>query len=67
VLGFTPTLGQSGVATQSMTFGFLWLKNKVEINLFENLHNFQVTKASNLISWLDSLLDNLFIYFGQGV
>jgi hypothetical protein len=25
----------------------LWLKNKVEINLFENLHSFKVAEASD--------------------
>jgi hypothetical protein len=45
----------------------LWLKNKAEINLFENLHSFKVAEASDLISWLDFLLDNLFLCFGQGV
>jgi len=48
-------------------FKFLWLKNKAEINLFENLHSFKVVEASDLISWLDFLLDNLFLCFGQGV
>jgi hypothetical protein len=44
----------------------LWLKNKAEIDLFENLHSFKVVEASDLISWLDFLLDNLFLCFGQG-
>jgi hypothetical protein len=35
--------------------------------LFENLHSFKVAEASDLISWLDFLLDNLFLCFGQGV
>jgi hypothetical protein len=35
--------------------------------LFENLHSFKVVEASDLISWLDFLLDNLFLCFGQGV
>jgi hypothetical protein len=38
-----------------------------EVNLFENLHSFKVAEASDLISWLDFLLDNLFLCFGQGV
>jgi hypothetical protein len=38
---------------------FLWLKNK-EINLFEYLQSFNVVEASDLISWLDFLLDYLF-------
>ncbi len=50
-----------------LNFRFLWLKNRVEINLFENLCSFKVVKASNLISWLDFLLEKLFICFGQGV
>ncbi len=36
------------------------------MNLFENLHSFKVAEASDLISWLDFLLDNLFLCFGQG-
>jgi hypothetical protein len=48
-----------------LNFRFLWLKNKEEINLFENLHSFKVVEASNLISWLDFLLDNLFLCFGH--
>jgi hypothetical protein len=32
--------------------------------LFENLHSFKVGEASDLISWLDFLLDNLFMFFG---
>ncbi len=51
----------------ALNFRFLWLKNKVEINLFENLCSFKVVNASNLISWLDFLLDKLFLCFGQGV
>jgi hypothetical protein len=35
--------------------------------LFENLHSFKVAEASDLISWLDFLLDNLFLCFGHGV
>jgi hypothetical protein len=35
--------------------------------LFENLHSFKVVEASDLISWLDFLLDNLFLCFGHGV
>ncbi len=35
--------------------------------MFENLHSFKVVEASDLISWLDFLLDNLFLCFGQGV
>jgi hypothetical protein len=44
-----------------------WLKNKAEIHLFEDLHRFKVAEASNLISWLDFLLDHFFLYSGQGV
>ncbi len=40
---------------------------KAEINLFENLHSFKVAESSVLSSWLDFLLDNLFLCFGQGV
>ncbi len=37
--------------------------------MFENLHSFRVAVAgaSDLISWLDFLLDNLFICFDHGV
>ncbi len=48
----------------ALNFRLLWLKNKEEINLFENLHGFKVMEASDLISWLDFLLDNLFLCFG---
>jgi hypothetical protein len=51
----------------ALNFRFSWLKNKAEINLFENLHSFIVTEASEFISWLDFLLDNLFLCLGQGV
>jgi hypothetical protein len=55
------------VQKTALNFSFLWLKNKSEIYLFENLHSFKVTEASDLIPWLDFLLDNLFLCFGQGV
>jgi len=55
------------VQKTTLDFRFLWLKNKAEINLFENLRSFKVAEASDLISWLDFLLDNLFLCFGQGV
>ncbi len=55
------------VQKTTLNFRFLWLKNKAKINLFENFHNFNVVKASNLIFWLDFLLDNLFLCFGKGV
>ncbi len=51
----------------ALNFRFLWLENKARINLFENLHSFQVAKASNLISWLDFFLDDLFICFSHDV
>jgi hypothetical protein len=44
---------------------FLCLKNKEEINLFEILHSFKVVEASDLIFWLDFLLDNVFLCFGR--
>jgi hypothetical protein len=53
------------VQKTALNFIFLWLKNKAEINLFENLHSFKVAEASDLISWLDFFLDNLFICFGH--
>jgi hypothetical protein len=53
------------VQKAALNFRFLWLKNKAEVNLVENLHSFKVAEASDLISWLDFLLDNLFIYFGH--
>jgi hypothetical protein len=43
------------------------VENKVEINLFENFHNFEVVEALDLTSWLDFLVNNLFLCFGQGV
>jgi len=55
------------VQKTAWNFRFWWLKNKAEINLFGNLHSFKVAEASDLISWLDFLLDNLFLCFGQGV
>jgi hypothetical protein len=45
----------------------LLLKNKEEIIFFENLHSFKVVEALDLISWLDFLLDNLFLCFGHCV
>jgi hypothetical protein len=45
----------------------LWLKIKAEVNLFENLHSFKVAEALDLTSWLDFLLDNLFLFFGEGI
>jgi len=51
----------------ALNFRFMWLKNKTEINLFQNLHSFEVAEASDLISWLDFLINDLFIFFGQGV
>jgi hypothetical protein len=57
----------SMVQKPALNFRFLWLKNKAEINLFGNLHSFKVVEASDLISWLDFQLDNLFLCFGQGV
>jgi hypothetical protein len=50
------------VQKTTLNFRFLWLKNKAEINLFENLHSFKVAEASNLIFWLNFLLDNLFFF-----
>jgi hypothetical protein len=41
------------------------LKNKEKINFFEIFCSFKVAKASNLISRLDFLLDNLFLCFGH--
>jgi len=54
------------VQKPALNFRFLWLKNKAEINLFE-IFSFKVAEDSDLISWLDFLLDNLFLCFGQGV
>jgi hypothetical protein len=45
-----------------LNFRILWLKNKAEINLFENLHSFKVAEASDSISWLDFLLDNFYLF-----
>jgi hypothetical protein len=49
----------------ALNFRFLWLKNKAEISLFKKFHGFKAAEASDLISYLDFLLDNLFLYFGQ--
>jgi len=53
------------VQKTALNFRFLWLKNKEEINLFENVHSFKVAEALDLISWLDFLLDNVFLCFGH--
>jgi hypothetical protein len=53
------------VQKTALNFRFLWLKNKEEINLFENLHSFKVAEALDLISWLDFLLDNVFLCLGH--
>jgi len=50
-----------------LNFRCLWLKNKTKVNLFENLCSFKVAEALDLTSWLDFLLDNLFLCFGEGV
>jgi hypothetical protein len=55
------------VRKTALNFQFLWLKNKANINLFKNLHRFKIIEASDLIFWLDFLLDNLFLCFGQRV
>jgi len=55
------------VEKTTLNFRFLWLKTKAEVNLFENLHSFKVAEASDLISWLDFLLNNLFLCFSEGV
>jgi hypothetical protein len=47
------------VQSTALTFRYLWLKNKEEINLSETLHSFKVVEASDIISWLDLLLDTL--------
>jgi hypothetical protein len=52
------------VQKTALNFRLLWLKNKAEMNLFENVHSFKVAEASDLISWLDFLLGNLFLCFG---
>jgi hypothetical protein len=41
------------------------LKHKEEINFFENLCSIKVAEASDLISRLNFLLDNLFLCFGH--
>jgi len=43
------------VQKTALNFRILWLKNKAEVNLFENLDSFKVADASNLISCLDFL------------
>jgi hypothetical protein len=38
VLGFTPTLGQSGVATKNVTHGIIWIfKNMLPNNFFSTI------------------------------
>jgi hypothetical protein len=50
----------------ALNFRFLWLKNKAgEISLFKKFHGFKAAEASDLISYLDFILDNLFLCFGQ--
>ncbi len=54
------------VQKTSLNFRFLWVKNKEKINLFENLHSFEIMETLGLIYWLDFLqLNNLFICFGH--
>jgi hypothetical protein len=55
------------VERSALNFRFLWLKNKEEISLFENFHSFKVVDASDLISWSEFLIDNLFLCFGHCV
>jgi len=55
------------VQKTSLNFRCLWLKNKTEVNLFESLRSLKVAEALDLTSWLDFLLDNLFLCFGEGV
>jgi hypothetical protein len=55
------------VQKTTLNFRCLWLKNKAEVNLPENLHGFKVVEALDLISWLHFLFDNLFLCFGEGV
>jgi hypothetical protein len=43
------------VQKTNLSLRFLWAKNKEKINLFENLHSFEVVEALNLIYWLDLL------------
>jgi hypothetical protein len=50
----------------SLNFRFLWLKNKAEINLFENLHSFKVSEASDLISWAGFLIRLFVSLFWSG-
>ncbi len=45
----------------SLNFRFFWLKNKAEINLFENLHSFKVAEASDL-NLLVGFLVRQFVY-----
>jgi hypothetical protein len=53
------------VQSTALNFRYLWLKNKEEINLFETLHSFKVVEASDIISWLDLLLDNCVVYLAN--
>jgi hypothetical protein len=49
----------------ALTYRYLWLKSKLKISSFENLHSFKVEQALDLISWLDFLLNTLFLFFSH--
>ncbi len=53
------------VQRMALTFRYLWLKNKLKISSFENLHSFKVVQALDLITWLDFLLNTLFLFFSH--
>jgi hypothetical protein len=46
-------------------FNYDWLKSKDQISSMESLHSFQVKDAAALSSWLDFVLNNLFLSFAQ--
>jgi hypothetical protein len=49
----------------ALNFRYLWLKSKLKISSFENLHSFKVVQALDLISRLDFLLSTLFLFFSH--
>jgi hypothetical protein len=55
------------VQRSALEYKYVCLKNKDEIWSMEPLYNFKVANAAVLSSWLDFLLDHLFLSFGQSI
>ncbi len=57
------------VCKTALNFRFVWLKNKVEIDLFKNFHHFKIEEPLDLISYVH-LFQNIFsfiiIFFADG-